>query len=102
MRLLRPSITRTQRTCWCFTCHCNGEGGSRTIDAYGQALDNALLPGAGWIIQHDHIHAVVSATAKRYGVVLRDEPEYLFAGAVPASELIGGARGIVPDLIVEC
>ena len=48
------------------------------------------------------MHAVVSATAKGCGVVLRDESEYLFAGAIPASELIGGARGIVPDLIVEC
>ena len=46
------------------------------------------------------MHATVSATAKRYGVVLRDEPEYLFDGAIPANELAGGARGIVPDLIV--
>ena len=34
-------------------------------------------------------------------MVFRDEPKYLFAGAVPAGELVTGARGIVPDLIVE-
>ena len=38
---------------------------------------------------------------QKYGAVLRDEPEYLFAGAVPARELLNGAREIEPDMIVE-